>query len=188
MSQVLKVIAPRTANSGPESPYHQIALQVRDVLRCEYAIVATPEDDSVRVQAVVGGEAGSSSQFAVNLISKLPDLKPIVLDDACLVSVPVLRNQTVIALLVGYSSAHGNFTRDHLQRLVAFSHIAVGLLERASPPPDGSARTALSASELFHFSRLITIGEMSACFAHEVTNPLMLIRGHLRFVEEGLPE
>ena len=36
-------------------------------------------------------------------------------------------------------------------------------------------------------SRLITIGELSACFAHEVTNPLMLIRGHVRFVEESLP-
>jgi signal transduction histidine kinase len=40
---------------------------------------------------------------------------------------------------------------------------------------------------LLHFSRLITIGQMSACFAHEVTNPLTLIRGHLRFVEERLP-
>lgn len=37
-------------------------------------------------------------------------------------------------------------------------------------------------------SRLITIGELTACFAHEITNPLMLIRGHLRLIEENLPE
>jgi two-component system NtrC family sensor kinase len=51
----------------------------------------------------------------------------------------------------------------------------------------GSTRTNFSPEELLHFSRLITIGELSACFAHEVTNPLMLIRGHVRFVEESLP-
>ena len=49
-------------------------------------------------------------------------------------------------------------------------------------------QTSFSMNELLHFSRLITIAELSACFAHEVTNPLMLIRGHLRFVEESLAE
>src|SRR5436190_7077547 len=51
----------------------------------------------------------------------------------------------------------------------------------------GSTRTTFTPDELQHFSRLITIGELSACFAHEVTNPLMLIRGHVGFVEESLP-
>lgn len=51
----------------------------------------------------------------------------------------------------------------------------------------GVTRTNFSTEELLHFSRLITIGELSACFAHEVTNPLMLIRGHVRFIEESLP-
>jgi signal transduction histidine kinase len=51
----------------------------------------------------------------------------------------------------------------------------------------GSGRTYFNPDELLHFSRLITIGELSACFAHEVTNPLMLIRGHVRFVDESLP-
>ena len=46
----------------------------------------------------------------------------------------------------------------------------------------------LDANDLLHFSRLITLGELSVCFAHEVTNPLMLIRGHLRFMEETLTE
>src|SRR5436305_11437879 len=51
----------------------------------------------------------------------------------------------------------------------------------------GLTRNNFSPDELLHFSRLITIGELSACFAHEVNNPLMLIRGHVRFVEESLP-
>ena len=46
----------------------------------------------------------------------------------------------------------------------------------------------LSQDELFHVSRLVTVGELSACFAHEVFNPLMMIRGHLRFVEEMMTE
>src|SRR2546423_11877669 len=51
----------------------------------------------------------------------------------------------------------------------------------------GSTRTNFNPDELLHFSRLIAIGELSACFAHEVTNPLMLIRGHMRFLDETLP-
>ena len=54
-------------------------------------------------------------------------------------------------------------------------------------PATGPTRTNLTAEELLHFSRLITIGQLSACFAHEIANPLMLIKGHLRFVEESLP-
>jgi signal transduction histidine kinase len=42
--------------------------------------------------------------------------------------------------------------------------------------------------DLLHIARLVTVGELSACFAHEVFNPLMLIRGHLRFIDEGLPD
>jgi len=43
-----------------------------------------------------------------------------------------------------------------------------------------------SNEDLLHVARLVTVGELSACFAHEVFNPLMLIRGHLRFIDEGL--
>src|SRR5215470_4445659 len=45
---------------------------------------------------------------------------------------------------------------------------------------------SVKAEELFHFSRLITMGQLSACFAHEASNPLTLIRGHLRFIDESL--
>lgn len=50
-----------------------------------------------------------------------------------------------------------------------------------------SAKTSLTDEELLHLSRLITMGELSACFAHEVNNPLTIIRGHLRLMEEILP-
>ena len=65
-------------------------------------------------------------------------------------------------------------------------NFAAGTLTNAATQR-GSTRTNFNPDELLHFSRLITIGELSACFAHEVTNPLMLIRGHVRFVEESLP-
>jgi signal transduction histidine kinase len=52
----------------------------------------------------------------------------------------------------------------------------------------GATRGPFSTEELMHFSRLITLGELSSCFAHEVNNPLMLIRGHLQFLESSIAE
>ena len=51
---------------------------------------------------------------------------------------------------------------------------------------DAKEKTTFTTEELFHFSRLVTMGQLSACFAHEVTNPLTLIRGHLQFIDESL--
>jgi len=51
-----------------------------------------------------------------------------------------------------------------------------------------SPEIQISPDELFHISRLVTIGELSACFAHEVFNPLMMMRGHLNFAEEMMTE
>jgi len=62
-----------------------------------------------------------------------------------------------------------------------------GILTNAAAHEPGSSRTSFSREELLHLSRLITMGELSACFAHEVTNPLMLVRSHVRFVGENLP-
>jgi len=59
---------------------------------------------------------------------------------------------------------------------------AAAILDAADHKP-----TSIGSDELLHFSRLITIGELSSCFAHEVSNPLTLIRGHLRFMEESVP-
>ena len=55
-------------------------------------------------------------------------------------------------------------------------------------PTLGTAELQLSADELAHISRLVTLGELSACFAHEVFNPLMMMRGHLRFAQEMMLE
>ena len=44
------------------------------------------------------------------------------------------------------------------------------------PAQRGLTQTNVNPDKLLHFSRLITIAELSACFAHEVMNPLMLIR------------
>ena len=65
-----------------------------------------------------------------------------------------------------------------------------------SPQPSAAARPAERDSseadsiqaELIRFSRLALIGEMVACFAHEVSNPLMLVQGHLRLIEEQTPD
>src|SRR5437870_7055813 len=73
-----------------------------------------------------------------------------------------------------------------MSRNLNHSHVARGILANAATDQTGSARTSFSTDELLHFSRLITIGELSACFAHEVTNPLTLIQGHLRSAEESL--
>jgi signal transduction histidine kinase len=51
----------------------------------------------------------------------------------------------------------------------------------------GDKAAQFGGEDFLHFARLVTIGELSACFGHEVTNPLMLIRGHLRFMNESLP-
>ena len=47
-------------------------------------------------------------------------------------------------------------------------------------------RPIVSPEDLLHISRLITVGELSACFAHEIMNPLMLIKGHIQFLKETL--
>lgn len=166
-------------------PFHEIAVHIRDLLKCEYALVATAENDSLRVQAIAGGTARSEN-LVVDLISKIREWGPVVVDDSRVVAVPVSRGDRPIGLLVGYSSRAGRFTRDDLERLMGFSQVAADVLENAIAAGSGSTRTTFSTHELMHFSRLITIGELSACFAHEVTNPLMLIRGHLRFAEEAL--
>jgi signal transduction histidine kinase len=44
-----------------------------------------------------------------------------------------------------------------------------------------------SDGDLLHVARLLTVGELSTCFAHDVMNPLMMIRGNLGFMNETLP-
>ena len=46
----------------------------------------------------------------------------------------------------------------------------------------------LSTDELFRVARLVTMGEVSACFSHEVMNPLASLKGYIRLMEQLVPE
>jgi two-component system NtrC family sensor kinase len=80
----------------------------------------------------------------------------------------------------------GKLRGEDLQQLMNCSHVGAIFTDASADHP-GPARRSFSSEELLHFSRLATIGKLSACFAHEVSNPLTLIRGHVRFVEDSLP-
>lgn len=184
MNENLRVIETRGVGPSSVGPYQEVALHVREMLKCDYALVAVPEKDSIRIQAIAGAEPEQPINLAADLLSRLRDWGPIVVDDSRMIAVPVLKGSHMIGVLVGYSGNPGTFTAADLEKLLNYSHEASVILAGAGP---GRTRTNFSTDELLHFSRLITIGELSACFAHEVTNPLTLIRGHLRFMEESLP-
>ena len=186
MSRNLRIIQPNTRKLADLSPYQEIATYIRDLLRCDYALVAVPQNDAVRICAIAGAEPESSANIA-DLMSRLRHWGPMVVDDSRLIAVPVPRGSHVLGVLIGYCSKPGTFTSENLQQLMDYSHVVRGILTNAVAEESGSTRTSFRSDELFHFSRLVTIGELSACFAHDVTNPLMLIRSHVRFVEESLP-
>jgi signal transduction histidine kinase len=188
MNRHLKLVEPTRQSPAYLGQFHEIAVHVRDLLDCEYALVATPENDSIRVRAASGMDIEPSPDLTASLMSKLSDCKPVVLDDARVLAVPLIcKKDHMLGVLVGYSSKPGRFTDKDLEKVVDYSHVALQMMLDAHTEPTGATRTNFNAHKLLHFSRLVTIGELSACFAHEVTNPLMLIRGHLRFVEESLP-
>jgi signal transduction histidine kinase len=168
-------------------PYQEVALYVRNLLKCDYALVAVPEKDSIRIQAIAGVEPEPPTNLASELLSRLRDWGPAVVDNSRMVAVPLSQEKQIIGVLVAYSSKPGRFTADDLEKLLDYSQVAGGILSHAATG-SGQTRTNCSTDELLHFSRLITIGELSACFAHEVTNPLMLVRGHLKFIEESVPD
>jgi signal transduction histidine kinase len=182
----LRVIEPNASSLSVVSPYQEIATYVRELLKCDYAFIAVPEKESIRILAMAGAQRGAYGNLETDLVSKLRDWGPVVVDDSRLIAVPVQSGDRVLGVIVGYSSKPGAFTMNDLENLTAYSHVAGGILAAGAAETAGETKTQLSPDELLHFSRLITIGELSACFAHEVTNPLMLIRGHLRFVEESL--
>src|ERR1041385_7168479 len=51
----------------------------------------------------------------------------------------------------------------------------------------GSLETMLGKEEMVHLSRLLAIGQLTACFAHEVNNALSLIEGSITIAREQLP-
>jgi signal transduction histidine kinase len=109
-----------------------------------------------------------------------------VIDDARLIAAPVSFGGQIMGLLIGYSARTGTFTAADLEKLMAYSHVAAGILTHAAIEAKSEMRTTFTTDELSHHSRLITMGQLSACFAHEVRNPLTLINGHLRFIQDSL--
>jgi signal transduction histidine kinase len=186
MRQHLRVVEPNKDVIPYLSPYQEIATYIRELLQCDYALVAMPEKDSIRICAIAGAPSEGLRNIA-DLVSRLREWGPMVVDDSRLIAAPMMRDHRMVGVLVGYSSKPGTFTTEDLQKLMNYSHVALGMLTNVSPEDQRSTGTTFTADELQHLSRLITIGELSACFAHEVTNPLMLIRGHVRFVEDSLP-
>src|SRR5215831_9377940 len=187
MKNGVKVLKPPATTNFPYvGIYEEVATYVRDLLDCDYALVAVPENDSIRIQAIAGLQPESTDSLAAGLISRLRNWGPVVVDDFRMVVVPVKSGGNISAILVGYCNTPDSFSTADLAKLVDYSNIAASLLPGVIPEYS-QTRTSFTPDELLHFSRLITIGQMSACFAHEVTNPLTLIRGHLRFVEESVP-
>lgn len=182
-----KAIEPTTAVRPYHGPYQEIAIHVRELLQCEYALVALLERTSIRIQGLAGQEGESYENFAMHLILRLRDWGPAVVDDAHLIVAPVSSNGTLMGALIGYSSKPSAFTTGHLEKLMTYAPVAAGMFACASVEERSQARATLRTDGLPHFFRLITVGEFSACFAHEVRNPLTLIRGHLRLIDESLP-
>jgi signal transduction histidine kinase len=58
---------------------------------------------------------------------------------------------------------------------------------RGPKDPPNQPEILPSVEELLHVARLVTIGELAACFAHEVMNPLTTIRGNLSIANYELP-
>ena len=186
MNGNFEATAPAQSGRPYRGPYQEIAAYVRNLLGCDYALVALPEKDSIRVQGFAGRDDEPNENLTASLIEHLRDWGPAVVDDARIIASPVCHSGQVIGVLIGYASTPGSFTTGDLERLSTYSHMAAAILTNSELEVKSETNTVFTVRELMHLSRLITMGELTACFAHEVTNPLTLIRGHLRFIDETL--
>ena len=189
MKPIIKFIEPARILQQPYcGPYQDVAVSVRELLDCDYALVALPDKEAIRIQGFAGQDTELYGNPAARLFSQLSDWGPIVVDEARVIVAPVGSQNRILGVLIGYSARPGTFTAGDLKKLMTYSRIAESILidaERQSIAPN---RSTLTTDDLLHLSGLITMGELSACFAHDVANPLTLLRGHLRFVSEGLSE
>jgi signal transduction histidine kinase len=168
-------------------PYQEVAVFVRDLLKCDYALVVVPEESSLRIQGFAGRDGTSTGRnLGMDLLSRLRDFGPVVFDDARCVAVPVSFGGQIMGALIGYSAQAGTFSGEDVEKLLAYASVASGILASTMAEARLEVKSGFTTDELLHFFRLATIGEFSACFAHEVRNPLTLIRGHLRFIDETL--
>jgi signal transduction histidine kinase len=186
MKRNLKVIEPNPGAQIYGGLFREIAIYIRELLHCDYASVALLDRDAMRIQAVARRNGAVSSGLVQDLISRLKDWGPEIAHDARLLTAPISCYGQVAGLLLAYSSKPGTFTAEDLENLVAYTHVAAAMIANDEAEENAQMTTNFTTDELRHFVRLITMGEFSACFAHEVRNPLMLIRGHLRFMDETL--
>src|SRR5262245_57523306 len=84
-------------------PYQEVALHVLDPLKCDYAAVAVPEKDSIHIQAIAGTERETPINLVADLLSRLRDWGPIVVDDSRMIAVPVMSGSLIMGVIVGYS-------------------------------------------------------------------------------------
>jgi signal transduction histidine kinase len=188
MKRTFKMIEPNATAQTDGAPYQEIAIYVRDLLRSDYALVALLEDDSIRIRGFVGLEGDGYGSVAPDLISRLRNWGPVIVDDASVIAGPVSSGGNVVGLLIGYSSKPGTFTTEHLEKLMGYAPVAAIIIENAAVEEKAEMKANVTTGDLCHFFRLITMGEFSACFAHEVRNPLMHIRGNLQFIKESVPK
>src|SRR5437870_1521816 len=133
MSRNLKIVEPNIATMGFSGLYSEIAVYVRNLLKCDYAFVAIPEKNSIRIQAIAGAELETAGSIAPDLAGKLRGWGPVIADDSRLIAAPLSCGEHLIGVLVGYCSKPGNaFTDRDLEKLVAYSHVAVGLITNAA--------------------------------------------------------
>jgi signal transduction histidine kinase len=171
---------------GELSLYQEIAIYVHELLQCDYAFVAVPDHNSVRIQAMAGPERRRSDYVPADLFSRLGGWGPVVLDDSRVIAVPVLLGNRTLAILVGYSSNPGTFTTSDLEKLVIYSNAVSAMLAHVPAERAPAAATSFTPAELRRFSRLITIGQLSNYFVQELMNPLTLVRGHLQLLQESV--
>jgi signal transduction histidine kinase len=186
MNANFKVLEPNPTSATYAGPYQEIAVHVRELLNCDYALVALPEENSIRICALAGRSAESCADVIEDIMSRLRDWGPLVIDDARLIATPVVCGDHVVGVLIGYSAVPGAFTTDDLEKLMRYAPAATRILASAAAEQKSQSKTPFSTDELVHFFRLVTVGEFSACFAHEVRNPLTLIRGHLRLLQDAV--
>src|SRR4026209_918194 len=108
MKRIAKVVEAKAASRVQSDPYQQIAIYVRQLLQCDYALLVVPEKDSIRVPGFAGAD-GLSPAEPSELISQLRSWGPVVVDDARLIAVPVASVKQLMGVLVGYSSKPGSF-------------------------------------------------------------------------------
>src|SRR6266850_1181752 len=110
MRENLKVIEPNTRGVAYLGPYQEIAVYVRELLKCDYAFVAVPEKDAIRICAIAGPEREKTGRLVAELVAKLRDWGPVVVDDSRVIAAPMACGDHVLGVLVGYSSKPGTFT------------------------------------------------------------------------------